>query len=93
MIEAELKARVHYPAALRDRLRRLASEEISLYRDTYYDRPGRELTAQGRELRVRVMETSGVRRVVLTYKGTGGRRREPFQARARDQGRRRRGGR
>ena len=68
MIEAELKARVRDPAALRDRLRRLASEEISLYRDIYYDRPGRELTAQGRELRVRVMETSGVRRAVLTYK-------------------------
>ena len=68
MIEAALKARVRDPAALRGRLRRLASEELSLYRDTYYDRPGRELTAQGRELRVRVMETSGVRRAVLTYK-------------------------
>lgn len=34
MIEAELKARVRDPAALLDRLRRLASEEISLYRDT-----------------------------------------------------------
>ena len=55
-------------AALRARLRRLASEEISLYRDTYYDRPGRELTGQGRELRVRVMDTGGVRRAVLTYK-------------------------
>jgi adenylate cyclase, class 2 len=68
LIEAELKARVRDPAALRDALRRLASEEISVYRDTYYDRPGRELTTQGRELRVRVMETSGVRRAVLTYK-------------------------
>jgi adenylate cyclase, class 2 len=43
-------------------------EEISVYRDTYYDRPGRELTAQGRELHVRVIETGGVRRAVLTYK-------------------------
>jgi adenylate cyclase class 2 len=68
VIEAELKARVRDPEALRDRLRRLASEEISLYRDTYYDRPGRDLTLEGRELRVRVMETSGVRRAVLTYK-------------------------
>ena len=68
MIEAELKARVHDPAALRDRLRHLASEEISLYRDTYYDRPGRDLTLEGRELRIRIMETSGVRRAVLTYK-------------------------
>ena len=68
MIEAELKARVHDPDTLRARLRRLAGEELSVYRDTYYDRPGRELTAQGRELRVRVMETGGVRRAVLTYK-------------------------
>ena len=68
MIEAELKARVRDPVALRARLRHLASEELSVYRDTYYDRPGRELTAQGRELRVRVMDTGGVRRAVLTYK-------------------------
>lgn len=68
MIEAELKARVRDPAALAGRLRRLASEETSLYRDTYYDRPGGELTAQGRELRVRVIETGSVRRAVLTYK-------------------------
>jgi adenylate cyclase, class 2 len=68
VIEAELKAKVHDPAELRARLRPLASEELSVYRDTYYDRPGRDLTAQGRELRVRVMETSGVRRAVLTYK-------------------------
>jgi adenylate cyclase class 2 len=68
LIEAELKARVRDPSALRERLRRLAGEELSVYRDTYYDRAGRDLTAQGRELRVRVMETSGVRRAVLTYK-------------------------
>jgi len=37
LIEAELK--VHDPDTLRVRLRRLASEEISLYRDTYYDKP------------------------------------------------------
>jgi len=53
---------------LRERLRHLASEEISVYRDTYYDRPGRELTAEGRELRVRIMETGSVCRAVLTYK-------------------------
>jgi adenylate cyclase, class 2 len=68
VIEAELKSRVRDPAALRARLRRLASEELSVYRDTYYDMPRHELTAQGRELRVRVMETGGVRRAVLTYK-------------------------
>lgn len=68
MIEAEMKARVHDPAALVGRLRRLAGEEISVYRDTYYDRPGGELSAQGRELRVRVVETGSIRRAVVTYK-------------------------
>lgn len=68
MIEAELKARVREPEALRGRLRRLADEERSVYRDTYYDRPGRDLTAEGRELRVRVVETGEMRRTVLTYK-------------------------
>jgi hypothetical protein len=41
VIEAELKARVSDPDRLRDRLRRPADEDLSLYRDTYYDRPGR----------------------------------------------------
>lgn len=68
MIEAELKARVREPDALRGRLRRLADEERSTYRDTYYDRPGRDLTAEGRELRVRVVDTGATRRTVLTYK-------------------------
>jgi adenylate cyclase class 2 len=68
VIEAELKARVREPEALLGRLRRLADEERSIYRDTYYDRPGRDLTAEGRELRVRVVETGGTRRTVLTYK-------------------------
>ena len=68
MIEAELKARVREPAALRGRLGRLADEECSTYRDTYYDWPGRDLTAEGRELRVRVIETGETRHTVLTYK-------------------------
>jgi adenylate cyclase class 2 len=68
VIEAELKARVREPDALRERLRRLADEERSTYRDTYYDRPGRDLTAAGRELRVRVIEAGELRRTVLTYK-------------------------
>lgn len=71
MIEAELKARVREPDALRGRLRRLADEERSTYRDTSYDRPGRDLTAEGRELRVRVVETGTTRRTVLTYKEDG----------------------
>src|SRR6266571_2378459 len=68
MIEAELKARVPDPAALRRRLKRLAAEEATLYRDTYYDTLGRDLAAAGRELRVRVVETAGTRRALLTYK-------------------------
>jgi adenylate cyclase, class 2 len=68
VIEAELKANVRDPDALRALLRRRADEEISIYRDTYYDRPDRALTADGRELRVRVVETGDVRRSILTYK-------------------------
>jgi adenylate cyclase, class 2 len=68
MIEAELKARVRDPDALRDRLRRLATEEISVYHDTYYDTPDQSLTTSGRELRLRVIETGNERRPVLTYK-------------------------
>jgi adenylate cyclase, class 2 len=68
VIEAELKARVREPDALRKRLRRLADEELSTYQDIYYDRPGRDLSAAGRELRVRVIEAGELRRTVLTYK-------------------------
>jgi adenylate cyclase class 2 len=68
LIEAELKARVTDPGAPRARLGRLAAGEASTYQDTYYDRPGRELTSQGRELRLRVIETGGVRRALVTYK-------------------------
>ena len=69
MIEAELKARVADPEALRARLRRLADEELSVYHDTSYDTPAHDLTASGRELRIRVIDSAdGARRTVLTYK-------------------------
>lgn len=68
MIEAELKARVRDPGALHQQLRKLATGEQSVYRDTYYDRPGRDLTGSGRELRLRTVETDGRRRSLLTYK-------------------------
>lgn len=68
MIEAELKARVADPGALRELLRRRAVEETSVYRDTYYDTPGHDFTTAGRELRVRVVDTGGARRTLLTYK-------------------------
>jgi adenylate cyclase, class 2 len=68
VIEAELKGRVRDPQALHQQLRRLAVGEQSVYRDTYYDRPGRDLTGSGRELRLRTVETDGRRWSLLTYK-------------------------
>lgn len=68
MIEAEIKARVRDPASVRDLLRARAPEEASRYWDTYYDLPGKPLTAAGRELRVRVIDTCQQRRCLLTYK-------------------------
>ena len=69
MIEAEIKARVRDPARVRDLLRARAPEEVSQYWDTYYDLPGQPLTSAGRELRVRVIDTGGQRRCLLTCKG------------------------
>jgi adenylate cyclase, class 2 len=68
VIEAELKARVRDPQALHDNLRALAVGETSVYRDTYYDWPGRDLSAAGRELRLRIIDAEGRRRALLTYK-------------------------
>ena len=68
MIEAELKARVHDPERLREQLSGLAAGEESIYRDVYYDWPGRQLTTARQELRVRRIVTAGDERSVLTYK-------------------------
>lgn len=68
MIEAELKARVRDPEALHQQLRQLAAGEHSVYHDTYYDHPDKDLTASGRELRLRTIQTHGQRRSLLTYK-------------------------
>jgi adenylate cyclase class 2 len=68
VIEAELKARVRDADALHERLGRLAAGEQSVYRDTYYDRAGGDLTGSGRELRLRTVEQSSQRRSLLTYK-------------------------
>lgn len=68
MIEAELKARVTDPGALSRSLGLLARGEPSTYRDVYYDYPAGTLTASGRELRVRIVETAGTGRTLLTYK-------------------------
>jgi adenylate cyclase, class 2 len=69
MIEAEIKARVRDVAAVRGQLQARASEEVSRYWDTYYDLPGKVFHRTGRELRVRVIDTRGQRRSLLTYKG------------------------
>src|SRR5215472_17650793 len=69
VIEAEIKARVHDVQAVRDLLRARAAEQVSDYHDTYYDLPGQVLTSEGRELRVRVIETGERRRCLLTCKG------------------------
>jgi adenylate cyclase class 2 len=68
VIEAELKARVRDPHTLHQQLRRLAASEQSVYRDTYYDRPDGELTASGRELRLRTVKADGRQESLLTYK-------------------------
>jgi len=68
MIEAEVKARIRYPERVQALLRSRAAERLSRYRDTYYDRPGRPLTQSGQELRLRVVDTDGQRRSLLTYK-------------------------
>jgi adenylate cyclase class 2 len=69
VIEAELKARVRDPDHVRGLLRSRAAERLSTYHDTYYDQPGRSLTREGRELRLRIVDTGEWRRSVLTYKG------------------------
>lgn len=67
-IEAELKAHVHKPEHIRSLLRLRATEQQCVYRDTYYDTRYRDLAKDGRELRVRVIETDTGNRCLLTYK-------------------------
>jgi adenylate cyclase, class 2 len=68
LIEAELKALARDPVTLHSRLRRLAAPEHSTYKDTYFDLPGGDLAGSGRELRLRIVEASGRKRSLLTYK-------------------------
>lgn len=68
MIEAELKARLTNPAAVRAALDQLAEPEKAIYRDTYYDTPDGAFDAAGRELRLRTVETPDVTRHLLTFK-------------------------
>ncbi|KAA2246469.1 CYTH domain-containing protein [Solihabitans fulvus] len=69
MIEAELKARVHHVNRVLGLLRgRASAEETATYHDVYYDTPAGGLERDGRELRVRVVETAAGARCLLTYK-------------------------
>jgi adenylate cyclase class 2 len=68
VIEAELKARVRKSDEVHERLGIFAAGESSIYRDTYYDWPSRELSAGGRELRLRLIEADDGQQAVLTYK-------------------------
>ena len=68
MIEAELKARLRKPDAVRGALAARADAEVATYRDVYYDRPDESLDRGGRELRVRSVETGGPARHLLTFK-------------------------
>lgn len=68
MIEAELKARVSDPEAVRAHLTRLAPPTAATYRDRYFDWPDHRLDAAGTETRVRTIATATGTRHVLTYK-------------------------
>jgi adenylate cyclase class 2 len=68
VIEAELKARLVNPSAVRVALAGRAHGELSRYHDIYFDTAGAELDAEGREIRLRTMETAAGARHLLTYK-------------------------
>ncbi|MFD0003583.1 class IV adenylate cyclase [Streptomyces sp. NPDC127178] len=68
MIEAELKARVHSPEAVRQLLDQRAEARVEVYRDTYYDRPDGSLEKADQELRVRTVLGASGARTVLTFK-------------------------
>jgi adenylate cyclase class 2 len=68
VIEAELKARLTDPGAVRAALAARAPAERAIYSDTYYDTADRALDRVGRELRLRTVETPDATRHVLTFK-------------------------
>jgi adenylate cyclase class 2 len=68
VIEAELKAQLREAGVVRTNLGRRATVERAIYRDTYYDTPAGQLEREGRELRLRTVETPGLIRHLLTYK-------------------------
>jgi adenylate cyclase, class 2 len=79
VVEAELTAVLREPARVRAELAKRADPEVSVYADTYFDRPDRSMDAAGYELRVRTITTHGASRAVVTYKEpeVGGSRSKP----------------
>ncbi|AXI78400.1 class IV adenylate cyclase [Peterkaempfera bronchialis] len=69
MIEAELKAMVHDPEGVLQRLEALSEGRPEVYQDTYYDNPSGSLGRGDQELRVRTVHGQENTRSVLTYKG------------------------
>lgn len=69
VVEAELKAVVHEPDVVAERLRQLADEQKEGYHDAYFDREDGSLGEADQELRVReIVSESGIRSLV-TFKG------------------------
>lgn len=68
MIEAEIKARLVDPDAVRRQLEQWAPGVAETYADTYFDTPDQALAAQQRELRVRTVAGPDGTRHRLTFK-------------------------
>ncbi|WP_174867405.1 class IV adenylate cyclase [Nocardia arthritidis] len=68
MIEAEFKAKLTDPGAVRARLEQRARPEQATYRDTYFDTANHALAQADRELRLRTVITGNETRELLTFK-------------------------
>lgn len=68
MIEAEYKARLRDPGAVRDRLRNHAQPEPVTYHDTYFDDAQGGLSQADRELRLRTIDDHNSSNHLLTFK-------------------------
>jgi adenylate cyclase, class 2 len=67
-VEAEVKARLSNPAAVRALLDQLTTGVDEQYHDTYLNTPDHSLDTDGRELRVRTITRNGETRHLLTFK-------------------------
>jgi adenylate cyclase class 2 len=68
VIEAELKARLSDPGGVRSALAGRSDGERATYHDTYFDTPEESLERDGKELRLRTVESAGSVRHMLTVK-------------------------